>query len=276
VTWLGPALALLVAGAPTGKGIRWERNADAAFRAARQADKPLMVDFYAAWCGWCKRLDQTTYADPEVVRLSEHFVAVKIDTEGRSRDIELTERYQVTSLPTVAFLSPDGHMLLRVDGYQGPGAFPETMLRAQAAAQRVMAVEKALRRDPDDAEALTLLGRHVFEHEDPHGSRELLARAVKRDSALPTPDRKRNRLLLAMLHRDERRFSPAEALLLEALRLRPEGPFDAKLLYFLARTYIDWGRKAQARAMLQRLLREHARDPLTQKGRELLHDLDRP
>ncbi len=272
---LAPALALLVAGGSAGKGVRWERNTESAFRTARRADKPLMVDFYARWCGWCKRLDQTTYVDPDVVRLAESFVAVKVNTEGGPREVELAERYQVTSLPTVAFLSPDGRMLLRVDGYQGPGAMRKTMLRARDAADRLLGLEKTLRERPDDAEALTRLGQHVFEQEDLEGSHDLLQEAVRRDEALPSLDRKRSRLFLAMIQRDSRRFPAAEALLLEALRLRPPDPYDAKLLYLLARTYIDWERRPQASATLQRLLHEHPHGPLAQKARELLHTLAR-
>ncbi len=276
MSWLAPALVLLVAGAPATKGVRWQRDFDAAQRAARHDQKPLMVDFFASWCGWCKRLDQSTYVDPEVVRLSEDFVAVKVDTEGRSRETALAARYDVASLPTILFLSPGGNVLLRVDGYQGPGAFPETMLRARALAVRVMALEKALRDDADDGAALTALAQHLFEREDSAGSRELLPRAIKHDQALPTPDRKRNRLYLAMLQREERRYSQAEALLLEALRLKPADASDAKLLFMLARTYLDWGHEQNARRMLLTLIEEHPRTPLAQKARESLHELDRP
>lgn len=275
MSWLAPALALLVLGPAPAKGVQWERDVDAGLRKARKADKPLMVDFYATWCGWCRRLDQTTYVDPEVVRLSEDFVAVKVNTEGSSRELELTRRYDVGSLPTVAFLSPEGRLLLRVDGYQGPGVFPETMLRARRIAQRVLDLEKVLRHDPNDAAALTRLGQHLFEQESLDGSRELLQRAIKRDAEQAPEERKRSRMFLALILLEDRRFSQAEALLSEALRLGPRDPDDAKLMFLLGHTYAQWGHLEQARATLRRLMREYPRSRFAQKANEELHALER-
>ncbi len=276
MSWLAPALALLVTGAPPVKSVRWERDIDSAFRRARKADRPLMVDFYAAWCGWCRRLDQVTYVDPEVVRLSEEFVPLKVNTEGSQRELELAKRYEAASLPTIVFLTPEGRLLWRVDGFQGPGVFPATLARAHATAGEVMAVEKALRRDASDAEALTRLGQHLFEQQDESGSRELLQKAIKRDERLPVRDRKRSRMLLALMLSDDRKYSQAETLFVEALALRPADAADARTLYMLARTYIDWGeRLSLARATLRRLITEFPHTPIAQKGRELLHRLER-
>src|SRR5207247_5601054 len=130
MTTLCLPLALLLAGpagTPQPQRIRWERNLDEAVKAARTAQRPLMVDFWAEWCGWCRRLDQTTYRDPNVVHLSAAFVAVKVDTEGTQREVEFAGRYNVSSLPTIVFLSPEGRPLLRIDGYQAPGVFPQTL-----------------------------------------------------------------------------------------------------------------------------------------------------
>jgi thioredoxin-like negative regulator of GroEL len=276
VIWLAPTLALLIAGAAPGKGVRWERDVDAGLRQARKTGKPLMVDFFAVWCGWCRRLDRSTYVDPEVVRLSAEFVAVKVNTEGSAREVDVTKRYEVGSLPTVVFLSPEGHLLLRVDGYQGPGVFPETMRRARRIAARVRDLETALRRDPDDGAALTRLGQHLFEQESLEASRDVLQRAVKRDASQAPEERKRSRMYLALILLEGRRFSQAETLLNDALELGPREPEDAKLMFLLGRTYVAWGRLEQARLTWRRLLSEHPRSRFAQKANEELHALNRP
>ncbi|MEL6657240.1 MAG: DUF255 domain-containing protein [Bacteroidota bacterium] len=53
---------------------------------ARMATEPkkIFVDVYTDWCGWCKRMDATTFVDPAIVSLmDEHFYAVKLDAEQR-------------------------------------------------------------------------------------------------------------------------------------------------------------------------------------------------
>jgi thiol:disulfide interchange protein DsbD len=115
------ALALLLATAPGESpapplvAIHWEKKFDEALKKARHAGKPLVVDFWAEWCGWCHRLDKTTYADPAVIRRAQEFVAVKVNTEGSRRELQVSTKYGVRSLPTILFLSPQGHQLFRVD-----------------------------------------------------------------------------------------------------------------------------------------------------------------
>ncbi len=44
--------------------------------------KPFLIDIYTDWCGWCKKLDATTYKDPQVVGfVNENFYAVKFNAE---------------------------------------------------------------------------------------------------------------------------------------------------------------------------------------------------
>lgn len=46
--------------------------------------KPLFIDVYTDWCGWCKRMDATTFSNQEIANyLNQNFYAVKLDAETK-------------------------------------------------------------------------------------------------------------------------------------------------------------------------------------------------
>jgi thioredoxin-related protein len=272
---IGPlALTLLLGASPLGAPIKWERDFDAALKKAQASGKPLVVDFWAAWCGWCERLDKTTYRDPKVVKLLAGFVPVKVNTEGSRHEIDVAMKYGVSSLPTIVFISPSGRAVLTLQGFQGPGQFPEVVEQAKSEAAKLMTWEAALQKNPADAEALLGLGIHLLDNSGFDEARDVLARARQADAARSAPDRKQARMLLGTLEYYAGRYPQAEAILKEGLGLRPEGEFEPKMLYVLGKTYLKWGRKQEARAALQSVLDSYASSAIAQKARETLVALD--
>lgn len=104
----------------TDNQIKWMYSLSEGLKAAKKSSKPLMVDFYADWCGWCKKLDRETYRDQEVIRLSKDFICVKVNTDENP---EASQHYRVSGLPTIVFLDSNGEIIENVVGYRGSSKY---------------------------------------------------------------------------------------------------------------------------------------------------------
>jgi thioredoxin-related protein len=50
----------------------------------KEAPRPLFIDTYTDWCGWCKKMDSETFTNPVISDiLNNKFYPVKFDAEGK-------------------------------------------------------------------------------------------------------------------------------------------------------------------------------------------------
>ncbi len=112
------------------KGIEWLPYKDGLITGAAEGKKPVILDFTAKWCEPCEILDRNVFRDPEVVKLSRHFLTVRVDlTVPHPRQKEILERYGVKGVPTIIFINKEGveEKSLRIESLVDKSEFLEKM-----------------------------------------------------------------------------------------------------------------------------------------------------
>lgn len=67
----------------TKEVIKWY-SWDEAIELNSSSNKKIFIDVYTDWCGWCKKMDNSTFKDSKVVKyMNENFIAVKFDAEQK-------------------------------------------------------------------------------------------------------------------------------------------------------------------------------------------------
>jgi len=116
--------------------IKWI-SFEEAVKQHKENPKPILVDVYTDWCGFCKKMDKYTYSNSVIINyINSNFYAVKLDGEGK-KDItfnDYTFKFKnegrrgyhefaaalldgKLSYPTTVFLNEKLELLDRVPGY---------------------------------------------------------------------------------------------------------------------------------------------------------------
>ena len=109
-------LAMMSMSAMAQEKINWMSIEEAEARCA-EAPRMIFIDVYTDWCGWCKRMDTSTFANPVIARyMNEHFYNVKLNAETSD---------------TITFQGQQYVGYVREDGRQGSHRLARTLLNGR-------------------------------------------------------------------------------------------------------------------------------------------------
>ncbi len=80
-----------------GSKVKWISLTEA-MEKVKKEPRPIILDFYTDWCGWCKQMMKTTYADDNIANyINTYFYAAKFNAETKDTIEYLGKKYKSTS-----------------------------------------------------------------------------------------------------------------------------------------------------------------------------------
>lgn len=114
--------------------------------------------------------------------MSGQFVPVKLNVDTPSGS-PIAQRYGVRGLPAIVFVTPQGGVAGRIQGYLPPDDFAKNLQQILNAEREIPALEARLRRSPGDAKAAQRLVDVYAERGQEKPALAALAKVEKADSA---------------------------------------------------------------------------------------------
>jgi thioredoxin-related protein len=242
-------LVLFVCCAALAAEIQWETDFNAALQKAAAQKKPMMVDLYTSWCGWCKVLDQKTYSDPGVIEQAKNFISVKVDGD-KQRD--LISRYNITGYPTILFLDDTGKETYRIVGFRPPEKFLPPMKAVAQHLDPEAEMKNLIASNPSDWESLLRIANYYMEKGQTNEALDSYQKALAKIPANKQKEREDATFALAQLYFEKQKLDDAEKLLLD-LEKQPNVQNPTMLQQLLIAVYLSKADKAKTLEHLNKL-----------------------
>jgi YHS domain-containing protein len=133
------AFALVAAASAccSARADEWLKDLDQAKKLAREQNRPILVHFYADWCGPCKTMERNVLHTSAVQQaLSKDMVGVLVNV---SEHPELGDRFGVEKFPTDIVIEPNGKHIVKSEGAKTVKEFTDSIARASARYQALVA-----------------------------------------------------------------------------------------------------------------------------------------
>jgi thioredoxin-like negative regulator of GroEL len=95
--------------------VSWQYDLEHALKLAKANGQLVFIDFYADWCGPCRKMDGDVWAKAEINEATEGIIMAKVDID---RYPAIAKAYSVTAIPRMMLIDPFENKIDEITGYQ--------------------------------------------------------------------------------------------------------------------------------------------------------------
>lgn len=234
--------------------VKWQNNMEESMKKAEQENMPILINFYADWCEWCKKMDKLTYGNKKVASfINKNTVALSVNPEKDIKASELAEKYSVTGYPTVILINSDGFILNSVNGYVEGEAM---ISHIEKALEKNQIIKKALANKEPSIDKLDIYIESGKEIEAQSTFEYLLEKNLIPDENIP-----QYMIGIALLTVQNKNYKKALSLFDEVVKKYPDRNDVFIAHYYSAVTRILAGNEADALKYLKDVQKNYTNIP---------------
>lgn len=94
---------------------QWMTSFEEAKKMSIATNKLILIDFWATWCGPCKRMESDTWSKPEVQKLLNNYIPLKIDIDVFRK---VSNKYSANRIPYILIVDASGEVVFNETGYK--------------------------------------------------------------------------------------------------------------------------------------------------------------
>ncbi len=149
-----------------GQGrLRWfDGSWDELLASAKETDRLVLLDFWADWCHFCKRLQKETYSDARVAEEMSDVLCFSVDIDAE-KNAALVRRFKANGkVPMLVFLEPDAELRDLISGFLPPKDFLVEVQRIKRNEDTLSGLRATIDKHPKDFDAryqLAVKLRHI-------------------------------------------------------------------------------------------------------------------
>ena len=118
--------------AKEAEGIHWLSMTEIQMK-MREKPKKVFIDFYTGWCGWCKRMEATTFQNPALIKyINNNYYAMRFDAESQytfnfnGKEYHYDPQYKANTFAVEMMKGSMGYptSLFMLENFQNPTPIP--------------------------------------------------------------------------------------------------------------------------------------------------------